>query len=77
MHAIGGELGSRFHIHIHSSAVTLPGFRGRTTINPVDTEQTNTRRQKQSKSETVCTDNWFLRYESLTFILIQYLLMNW
>lgn len=37
--------------------VTLPGFRGRTTINPEDTEQRNTRRKKQSESETTCTEN--------------------
>ena len=28
---------------ITAVAVTLPGFRGRTTINPADTEQRNTR----------------------------------
>lgn len=41
---------------ITAAAVTLPGFRGRTTINPVDTEHRNTRRKKQSKNETTCTD---------------------
>lgn len=41
---------------VTAAANTLPGFRGRTTINPEDTEHGNTRRKKQSKSETTCTD---------------------
>lgn len=42
---------------IIAATVTLPGFRGRTIINPEDTERGNTRRKKQSKSETTCTYN--------------------
>lgn len=42
---------------ITAAVVTLPGFRGRTTINPADAERGNKRRKKQSKSETTRTDN--------------------
>lgn len=51
-----GNTGSRFHTSSHGS-VTLPGFRGRTTINPEDMEHGNTRRKKQSRSETTHTDH--------------------
>lgn len=54
---------------ITAAAVTLPGFRGRTIINPADTERGNTRRKKQSKSETTCTDNWGLSATNGPFIL--------
>lgn len=36
--------------------VTLPGFRGRTTINPEDTEQRKTK-GKERENETTNTDN--------------------
>lgn len=52
-----GNQGADFTHPITAAAATLPGFRGRTTLNPVDTEHRNTRRKKQSKSETTCTDN--------------------
>lgn len=59
---VSSELVGRFLTFIHSSGahVTLPDFRGRTTINPGDTEQRNTRRKKQSKDETTRTENGFI-----------------
>lgn len=44
-------VGAGFTCPFTAAAVTLPGSRGRTTINPVGTEQKNTRRKKKSESE--------------------------
>lgn len=46
-----------FRRPITVAAVTLPGFQGRTIINPADTEERNTGGKKKRKSEITCTDN--------------------
>lgn len=53
-----GNPGADFTHPITAAAVTLPGFRGRTTINPVDAEHTGTQGERnRARVETTRTHN--------------------